>query len=291
MRIRGVLAFIGLISILSLFPNSALALQQKDFTLTPLRTEFNIAPGTSQDGVLSVTNTTDVDMTVQFSAEAFSVINQQYDYAFDAESKLSDWVYFAKDKIQLAPGAPRDVKYTVGVPLSAEPGGRYISLFASTDTGDSGTGVNSRQRIGSLLYITVLGDVSREGHLLGLSSPLFVGDVSRFSMTIQNTGTTHFKSRYSVTLNNIFGGKESATTTNETLILPGTIRAVLDYMPTPSWPGAYKVTYSIGLGDTPAVTREHYIIYLPSVFLAGLVTAIIALISMRFYLKSRRSLK
>jgi hypothetical protein len=101
-------------------------------------------------------------------------------------------------------------------------------------------------------------------------------------MTIQNTGTTHFTSRYSINVKNIFGEAAIATSSNETLILPGTVKAVLDKVATPKWPGLYKIEYNIGLGDSPAVVKTHYIIYLPSVFWTSL--AILAIVISGIYL-------
>jgi hypothetical protein len=181
-----------LLSILAVFTCFFVVILNPDFssaatkglTLSPLRTELEIAPGTSLDGVLTVANSTDKPMTVDLSAEEFSVINQQYDYAFTAESDMAKWVAFTPVEVNLAASESKKITYNVGVPLSAEPGGRYISLFASTDTGITDGGVSSRQRIASLLYITVLGDVSRSGHLVSLSSPWAVTSESKWSTAL-----------------------------------------------------------------------------------------------------------
>jgi hypothetical protein len=171
--------------------------------LSPLRSELNIAPGTSLDSKLTVTDATTTPMTVNFNAEEFSVINQQYDYAFTQESQVAKWVTFTPNTVMLAVGEAKTVSFRVSAPLSAEPGGRYISLFASTDTGTQDGGVSSRQRIASLLYITVIGDVTRAGHLVSLSSPRAINGDSKWSMALQNTGTTHFRSRYTVNIHNV----------------------------------------------------------------------------------------
>lgn len=235
----------------------------KGLTLSPLRSELNIAPGTLFDGVLTVTNSTKKPMTVNLSAEKFSVINQQYDYAFTAESNETKWINFSSSEVNLLPDASKKITFTIGVPLSAEPGGRYISLFASTDTGVSSGGVESRQRVASLLYITVTGDVSRDGHLVSLTSPWFISAKSTWNTALQNTGSTHFRSRYNIKLNNLFWYGTSANMSGDALILPGTVRSVSDTLPAPKWPGIYKIVYTIGLGDTPAVTETRFIIYMP----------------------------
>lgn len=242
---------------------------QKGLTFSPLRSELSIAPGTSHEGVLRVVNSTDKSMAVHLNAESFSVINQQYDYAFSPESDVAKWVTFAPQAVDLAPGQGKDVAYMVGVPLTAEPGGLYVSLFASTDTGADDVGVKSRQRVASLVYLTVLGDVSRIGQLVSLSSPWAISGESQWSTALQNRGSTHFRSRYEVRVQHLFNTGVVASSSGDALILPGTVRAVTDTLPSPRWPGIYEVVYKIGLGDTPAKTYKRFIIYLPPAAIAG----------------------
>jgi hypothetical protein len=237
----------------------------KGLTLSPLRSELDIMPGTSLSGVLLITNSTDKAMVVDMSAEEFSVFNQQYDYAFTAESDTARWVSFDSTELSLPAGESVEVGYAVGVPVSAEPGGRYISLFASTDTGAQVGDIKSRQRIASMLYITVIGDVTRSGNLVSLSSPWVVGGESEWGATIQNTGSTHFRSRYNIQIKNLIGSDVITRSSGNALILPGTIRAVSDKLPMPKIPGLYKVVYVIGLGDTPAVTETRFLLYIPPI--------------------------
>jgi len=251
----------------------------KGLTLSPLRSELNIEPGTSLDGTLTVTNSTVEPMTVALSAEEFKVTNSQYDYEFIAESDISRWVSFKPSEIILKSGESKKVQYSVGVPLTAELGGYYISMFASTAVGSPGDSDNSQQRVGSLLYITVasdvLGSVTRAGHVLSLSSPWLMINKGTWGMTIQNGGTTHFRSDYSVKIENIFGRKVSEGQSSA-LILPNTIRALSGDLPAPSMPGIYKVIYTIGLGDTPNVVKTNYMLYLPIWAIAIIATIIIA---------------
>lgn len=237
--------------------------KSKGLTLSPLRNEIEIAPGTSLDGELTVTNSTDKLMAVRLNAEEFKVVNQQYDYAFTEESDTAKWVSFTSAEIDLAIGESKNIPFRIGVPLSAEPGGRYISLFASTDTGTTGGSISSRQRVASLLYITVTGDVTRDGNLLSLTSPWAVSGESMWSMALQNTGTTHFRSQYAVQMQKILGGGAVASSSGDVLILPGTVRTVPDKLPLPQLPGIYKVVYMIGLGDKPAVSETRWMIYAP----------------------------
>src|SRR5680860_1013498 len=65
------------------------ATKLKGLMLSPLRTEFNIAPGTSLDGILEVTNSTDKLMVVDMAAEEFNVVDQQYNYAFTPDTNVT----------------------------------------------------------------------------------------------------------------------------------------------------------------------------------------------------------
>lgn len=265
-----------------LLPNKTLAVQDgavgKGLTLAPLRSELEIAPGTSLTSELMITNSTDKPMVASLTAEEFSVINQQYDYAFDAESDLAKWATFNPVEVNLAVGESKKVQFTIGVPLSAEPGGRYLSLFASTDIKTSDGGVNSRQRVASLLYITVIGDVTRSGHLISLASPWGISDKSMWSMALQNIGTTHFHSRYNVQLQNLWGNTV-ASMSGDALILPGTVRAVPDVLPLPQLPGLYKIIYTIGLGDTPAIAETRFVLYMPPMAILASVIIVMLLIA------------
>jgi hypothetical protein len=207
-------------------------------------------------------NYSDQPVTIHLSAEKFSVTNQQYDYAFSAESDTTKWITFSKNDIRLEPGKSEKIPYNIGVPLNAEPGGRYISLFATTDTIVGDSGVKSRQRVASLVYLTVKGKVSRVGHVVSVTSPWAVTGPDSWSVTLQNTGTTHFRSRYDVEIQNLIGNVMSSAS-GDALILPSTVRLVSDELPAPSLPGVYKVVYKIGLGDTPAVSETRYLLYMP----------------------------
>ena len=237
----------------------------KGLTISPLRTEISISPGTSFSGNLKVTNSTDKPMTVSFSVEEFKVINAKYDYEFIAESNLTQWVSFATSEVNLKAGESKKIKYTVGAPLTTELGGYYISLFASTIVGSPGDDGNSRERVASLLYITVGSDVlgaEKTGRVLSVSSPWLVISEGTWGMTIQNAGTAHFRSNYNVSVDNLFGGT-IAKSQGSALILPNTIRAISETLPLPSLPGIYKIVFRIGLGDKSDAVETRYMIFLP----------------------------
>lgn len=274
------------------FAPSALAANNTEgLTLSPVRKEISISPGTSVSGALTVTNSTDKSMTVDFNSEKFGVVNEQYDYVFTKESELSKWIIFDIPRINLTSHETRKITFTVNVPLSAEPGGRYISLFATTDATSSSSAIKSRQRIASLLYITVLGDIRRTGSLVALNYPWLIVHESNWSAEVQNKGTTHFRSRYEVNLKSLIGDNSIGSVNGDALILPGTVRAIQNKLPTPRFPGVYRMVFNIGLGDSPATTLTRYVLYMPwwaSVILVALIIIGVTFIT-RKIIKKRQS--
>lgn len=280
----------GLITLLLSVPlaHAVTSKSERGLSLAPLRTELTIAPGTSLEGTLKVRNQTASSVKVLVSASTFKVVNEQYDYEFVDNEEPARWIRFKEESVTLRPNEERRVEYQVAVPLKAEPGGRYISLFVSADTKSRLT-VPSKQRVASLLYITVKGAVTRTGQFLGLESPWLTSKDIAWSARIQNSGTTHFRSRYQITTKSLTGDVLSKQN-EDALILPGTVRLVSDNIKI-SWPGIYKQEYLIGLGDSPAHSEQRWVIYSPpyaTAIAAGTVGIIALLISHWLHRRHKR---
>lgn len=232
-------------------------------SISPVTKEVDLSPGTSLDSYISVTNSTNEKTSLSLSAEEFNVTNYQYDYNFIKESDISNWVSFQDDLLLLGPNQTKNINYTIGVPLSAEPGGRYISIFVSSDKKFDSDESILRQRLASLIYVNVEGEATRSGSIVSFNSPWLIINQPTWSATLRNSGTTHYRSRYNVNVANLFDKKVSEDKYGEALILPGTIRLITDNFNLPKYPGIYKINYHIGLGDNPAFKQTKIVIYLP----------------------------
>lgn len=257
--------FIVLTSLFIVYASAAKAslATTKGLALSPIRTEIDIAPGQSLEFMLKLTDYSDRSMTVGLDAEEFNVVDQQYDYSFDSGSDMSKWVTFDINNVQLEPEKSKLIHYTVKVPSDAEPGGKYISLFATSDVQTAPGEIRTKQRVASLLYVTVKGDVTRTGSLKSLTPPFIFDGYQPWRMAVTNNGTAHFRSNYTVSVKNIFDGHEVASRSGSALVLPHTTRAISASMPTLKYVGLYRVVYTVGLGDTSAAKREYYLVFLP----------------------------
>lgn len=256
----------GFLGILTIFacPNfvSAQTSSAISIKVAPVRTELELSPGTIVYDFIEITNNSSNPTDIQLTAEEFNVINQKYDYIFTDDSDIVKWVGFEESTINLKANETKKIKYSVGVPNNIEPGGRYISLFASSRIKNDG-GFASKQRVASLIYITIMGDVTKTGVLVNFNSPWLTGRGGGWSTTIRNSGSTHFHSLQSVTIFSLFGNK-IAESSNDSLILPASIKLTTHALPNLSLPGVYRAIYKVSLGDSPSVEKKTILIYIPS---------------------------
>jgi len=249
----------------------------RQLTITPLRNEYTIPAGTTQKGIITLKNTGSQELDVTLDAEAFKVINQSYDYTFLPNAPSSSWVSFSLDHFELQVNTSRDIEYSLNIPLTAEPGGKYLSIFAaSAPTGDAKT-ITPAERVGSLLYLTIPGRTTQTGKLLTLHTPFVLFGDSTWEATIQNNGNNHFRSTYTATLSNILGHALSATT-DKPLILPQSVRLVSDTITAPQWIGIYRIDYDFNLGDAPDAKTTRWLVNLPPLQLAVLMALLVIIV-------------
>jgi hypothetical protein len=264
------------------------AIYGEGLAISPLRNELEVSPGVSQDGILWLTNTSERTMAVDMTVEEFNVVNADYDYDFVKNTGVAKWVSFDEPSFELAPGQYKEVVYTIGVPLTAEPIGKYFGIFASTNVHSADGRADSIQRVASLFYLTVSGDVVRAGEAKALSSPWFIANEGSWGVLVQNVGTTHFHSRYTVSVSDIFTGSKVAETSGSKLIIPSSVRSVVDVVPLPPVPGVYRVEYLVGLGDSPPFKQDKYVLYLPS-YVMGVFLTVVLVGSIALSMRKKKS--
>ena len=175
-----------------------------DLSITPLIREINADQGQTITGSVDVTNNSSDTQTIYPLVRDFTASNDPDTGApsfseisgSDAKS-VSQWVTFGKSSMELAAGTTGTVNYTMNVPAGAEPGGHYGAIFASTQAPDvSGTtGVAISARVGSLLLVTVSGDIRTAGDVVSFKADksIYQGSPVNFTMSLKNTGNVHFK--------------------------------------------------------------------------------------------------
>lgn len=265
-------------------------------TMSPAvtRPKLDAAQTISKD--LTIFNDGNQAYTFLVSAAPFSVKDEQYnpDYVtVNKNTKAYQWVQFSKTSFELKPGKSVKVPYTITVPADAAPGGHYAVLFAETQPPvGSGNSVTRKKRVGSLLYMTVNGDIKMSGKVDSWTTKFWQNKAPITSdLRIENTGNTHFQTDLSVSYSDIFGNKKF-TLNQQALILPGTIRKLpIDWQNPPTF-GIFKTSGEVKiLGHTEQLPQK-YIVYVPNWILyvaLALIVIAIAGVTIKKVKKSKRN--
>lgn len=240
----------------------------RGLTISPVRQEITVVPGGTATGSFIIGNSSEKPMIVDISVEQFSVADYSYDYEFRAPPSY-DWVKFPQKQVELEPNKSRKVIFSVTVPEKAPPGGYYFSLFASTTL--EGPGLPGTVRAASLLYTKVDGELVRTGVMENASVPLWVfGGEVPYEFDVKNTGNVHFSAYFYGQLTGLFGSLPEVGTSH--LLMPDAVRTIEGSVPTPFFPGIYKMTYGYKVDFADIITtKSGYIIFIPPWSIIALV--------------------
>lgn len=199
--------------------------------ISPLTFELTANPGDVLANKMKIYNPTDSVVSIRMEIEDFTVTGETGEVLIEpAETEtysLARWVKAEPEEFTLEPREQKLIDFYIEVPLTAEPGGHYGSILAST-TGSIGkdiTSVATAQKVGSLLLLTVAGTVKEELKIKEFSAPSFseYGPVN-FTIRFKNEGTVHVRPRGFVTITNWRDKKVADLEFSQRNVIPGAIR-------------------------------------------------------------------
>jgi len=201
-------------------------------TISPLTFDINVNPGETLTNYITLTNTDSFPLSLTISAQDFTAIGEQggvlIDEGIPPEISAKSWIIFDANSFVLGPAESKEVQFTLNVPLEAEPGGKYISVIASTGlTVNEGTAVGTAQKVGALLLIRVAGEVQEKLSVKSFDAPEFLeyGPVP-FRLRFENTGTVHVRPAGLLIIKNVRGKKVAEISLPQKRVLPQTIRLI-----------------------------------------------------------------
>ncbi len=275
-----VFAVMGLLTITpTTFAAEPASTDEENILLSPTKKRYEMATGESKQDSMKVVNDGSSPISFIVYARPYSVRNENYDPNYDSNAKNADaykWVQFDKGSFDLAPGESVDIGFTVRVPQNATPGGHYGVLFAETQvlTQPGGTSIVQKKRVGSILYVTVKGDVKLSGDFVGETVPFFQTKAPvLINQRVANKGNTDFVVTSTVSVSDIFGGVKFKNQ-KESAVLPETTRAIDNSWANPAWIGLYRVEQSVAFLDTTKSTTNYVLlipiwVYLTTALLIG----------------------
>ncbi len=212
-----------------------------DFVVGPGRSEVELAPGESKTIEISVTNRISDDRLFEFVVEDITGTQDGSSLVAVQDGEVSpysvvDYISFPQNSISLELGERARIPVTISVPADAEPGGYYGSIFVTTLR--KGVAVTDAApqptspiiaRIGSLIFLTVKGDVERSGQTLGVdivdNGKLWLeeGPIN-LGITYENTGSVHLNPYGEISITNMLGEEVGFVELEPWFVLPKAIR-------------------------------------------------------------------
>ena len=198
--------FILIISILSftLYPISVNAqIDSRGIIINPSLQEIQVDKGKDYSYDISLENDTeDRDFTVSFIKQSFESGENEGEpkiKEFDVTDVSSNWVGTPEPVFQLKPKSKKTVPIKISIPADAQPGSYYYALTfeAKNDMVPENVNFFIKQRIVSLLFLQVSGQVKREATFSNLTSNISIVDPFfdnlEFTFKINATGNSYLK--------------------------------------------------------------------------------------------------
>ncbi len=231
-------------------------------TISPTSIDKEIAPGSSYNDQILVINQGELDISYHVYATPYSVSGEEYKPYFSpikGATDITKWFTFKNTGGVLKIGAQDTIPFTVSVPKGTNPGSYYATVFAETE--DKGiSGVVTRKRVGTVLYIRVAGNAVERGNIDTWSVPWLQRSPFTATVKIANSGSVHFQSDVKVTVSDLFGGPKF-TFTRQPKILPQKLRDIPVAWENGSTFGLFKVGGTVTyLGKTEPLPTKYVFI-------------------------------
>ncbi|OGY60214.1 MAG: hypothetical protein A3H06_01330 [Candidatus Colwellbacteria bacterium RIFCSPLOWO2_12_FULL_44_13] len=227
-------------------------------SISPLNFEVNGNPGEKISNIVRIYNDTESVMSVEMTVQDFVAAGEKGEVLVKEAGEetgygLAKWVGLTPASFSLAPRSSQMVEFTIDVPISAEPGGHYASILASTGgtPGEGSSGVGVVQKIGSLLLLNVAGEVREDMSVLEFTVPEFSEyGPETITARFSNEGTVHLKPRGFVLVKNMLGGEIARVDLPQLNVLPNSVRKVDIPLEQGGQFGRYEATLAAIYGAT-----------------------------------------
>lgn len=228
---------VSLLAIAVLFSPTAVKAQvSTGISAIPPRLEVSVKADASNTQVVKVRNESTETKTIKVTLRDFVVTDNKGTPNFlegvDTENNrwaASSWIQVSPSSLTLKPGETKNLTLTVLPPKNALPGGHYAAVVYTPDSGSmysaAGTGASVQTNVGTLVYVTVPGDINQSATIQSFTAPKFseFGPVD-FKATVKNSSDIHIQPVGSITIKNWLGGQTAKLPLTETNIFPYTTR-------------------------------------------------------------------
>lgn len=267
-KIRNFIFFVFIFCLL-VFTFSFVSAKPVGLSIMPAKINLSVERGKSAQSSITVTNPNDFPIEVNIEIENFVPGTMPGDIKFIPaieEKGLVNWIDIDKNSFTLAKSEKKEVDFFVTVPENAIVGGHYAAIFfkASPKEAQTQGPLVISGRVGSLVMVTVPGEITRGGEILNFEAPAFVsrGPID-FNILIKNNGTVHFTPLGRIEIKNWLGRPIAAAAIEERMVFPGGTQILKASWPAGFLFGRYKATVSLSDEDDNLFTATIYFWALP----------------------------
>lgn len=158
-------------------------------SLTPVRIEVSGNPGETLAKEITIINESEGSQTYYSSYANFEASGDTGNPSFvEAKDDIGTWIT-APELLTLKAQESKIVPISIKIPMDAEPGGHFGSIFFGTNPNTPGSGVSIGAKTGILVLLSVNGNVKEAGGLVDFSTK----DNKRFYNTLPVSFTYRFK--------------------------------------------------------------------------------------------------
>jgi hypothetical protein len=248
-----------------LFASSAFA-QPLPVAINTTRIEITASPGEKASSSFTFWNGTHEFLPIHLEAMDVAPQDEEGHVTVGAKipegNSLKEWLHPELNDFSVAPKQEFELKFTVDIPTTADPGAHYGALLVTTAPITQAGGAAIQMKIGPIILVKILGDVTEKLTLESLSVPRFAESPPiALEARFKNEGTVHEAPSGSIEVRNMFGALVATGTLRERNVLPGTIRKVKASVGDGLWLGRYTVLLRANYGDGKDELVERRIIW------------------------------
>lgn len=206
---------------------------QRKITISPPTVEKKVNPADRKEGMLKVTNGSDISVTYKAVVRDFVVDNPDgiphvlVGDTLSTKYSASAWIGVSPDSFSLAPGKTQELTYYLQVPADARPGGHYAAVVYEPQEQLSGAGVGAgvETHVGTLFYVRVNGNIVENATVRSFTAPSLqeYGPVT-INTQIANYSDTDIRPIGTITVKNLLGQTVDSQALQEHNIYPEAAR-------------------------------------------------------------------
>jgi hypothetical protein len=260
-KIYKTIFFLFILNTLYLIHNTSVNAQSAlGLSAIPPRLEITIEPGKTITKEIKIRNESNITRFITTDSRDFIVTDDSGTPVqlenLDATTNrwaAAGWIHISPSTFKLTPGETKSLMVTVIAPEDALPGGHYAMVLHSPKNESvlSETGSFIETNVGTLVYITVPGNITENAQVRDFSAPNFseYGPIP-FKTIIANLSDIHITPAGSIAIKNWFGGKTADLALETVNIFPNTSREYQNILSKKWLFGRYSATLNAGYGTT-----------------------------------------